>query len=219
MGPPIPAALLARGATVGRPVLVARVAGGLVVGLALSGLAELAVPLAVAAAAVLVPQRRRAAMVAQRDARLARDLPRVADLLATCLAAGAAPADALLLVCDVVGGPMRDALRPVASAIRLGVDPATACAGLAVAESPAALRRLANAFVRTASTGAPLADLLSTLADDERERLRWTAEAAARRAAVRAVGPLGVCFLPAFLLMGVVPVVVGVAADVVGQLG
>ena len=33
----------------------------------------------------------------------------------------------------------------------------------------------------------------------------------ARRAGVQAVGPLAACFLPAFVLVGVVPVVVGVA--------
>jgi hypothetical protein len=34
---------------------------------------------------------------------------------------------------------------------------------------------------------------------------------AARSAGVRAVAPLGLCFLPAFVLVGVVPTVVGLA--------
>lgn len=212
-------ALLARRAAPGWSVWVTRAAVVTVAVLVLAGRAGPAVPLAVAAAALLVPLRRRAAVVAHREARVARDLPRVADLMATCLEAGAAPADAVLLVCDVVGGPVRDALLPVASAIRLGIDPATAWAGLAATESGSALRRLARAFARAASSGAPLADTLSAVADDERERLRWEAQAAARRAGVRAVGPLAVCFLPAFLLLGVVPVLVSVAADVLGQLG
>jgi hypothetical protein len=81
-----------------------------------------------------------------------------------------------------------------------------------------ALDRLAMACVRAAETGAPLADTLAGLAADESERLALAAEAAARRAGVRAVGPLAVCFLPAFLLVGVVPVVAGIAAGVVGSL-
>lgn len=214
-----PAALLACAARLGSSAWVARASAGLVGLLALTGRGGLAVPLAVAAAALLVPARRRAAAAASRDARVARDLPRVVDLMATCLDAGAAPADAVALGCEVVGGPVRDALLPVASAIRVGVDPATAWAGLASGGSGNAMRRVARAFARAASTGAPLADTLSTVADDERERLRWAAEAAAQRAGVRAVGPLAACFLPAFLLLGVVPVVVGVAADVIGQLG
>jgi hypothetical protein len=61
--------------------------------------------------------------------------------------------------------------------------------------------------------------LLRALADDERDQARWAAEAAAQRAGVRAVGPLVACFLPAFVLVGVVPLVVGVAEQVVGDLG
>ena len=167
----------------------------------------------------MAPARRRAAAEARYAARIARDLPRAADLMATCLQAGTAPADAVLLVSEVVGGPVREALLPVAAAIRVGVDPATAWAGLAAEGRSEPLRRLARAFARAAATGAPLADTLTTVADDERDRLRWAAEAAAARAGVRAVGPLAVCFLPAFLLLGVVPVVVAVAGDVVGQLG
>jgi threonine dehydrogenase-like Zn-dependent dehydrogenase len=37
------------------------------------------------------------------------------------------------------------------------------------------------------------------------------AEAKAQRAAVAVTGPLGLCFLPAFLCIGVVPVVIGLA--------
>ena len=39
-------------------------------------------------------------------------------------------------------------------------------------------------------------------------------EAAARRASVAAVLPLGLCFLPAFVLAGVVPLVAGLLAHV-----
>jgi hypothetical protein len=78
---------------------------------------------------------------------------------------------------------------------------------------------LGRAFGRALATGAPLADTVAALAADERERARWAAEAAARRAGVRAVGPLAVCFLPAFVLLGVVPVVAGVAGAVLGGLG
>lgn len=200
------------------PTGAAHAAAGLVVLLGLTGRGDLAVPLAIAVAAVVVPSRRRASAAADREGRTARDLPRVADLMATCLDAGIAPADAIVLVCDVVGGPVRDDLLPVAAAIRVGVDPEAAWSGLAAQGSGRAVRRVARAFARAAATGAPLAETLTTVADDERERLRWQGQAAARRAGVLAVGPLALCFLPAFLLLGVVPVVVGVATDVLGQL-
>jgi len=201
------------------PARAAQVATTLVVLLLLTGHGGFAVPLGVAAVALILPSRRRTAAAARRDARTARDLPRVADLMATCLLAGVAPADAIVLVCDVVGGPVADDLIPVAAAIRMGVDPQAAWAGLATEGGAGeAVRRVARAFGRAAATGAPLAETLAMVADDERERLRWDSQAAARRAGVLAVGPLAACFLPAFLLLGVVPVVVGVATEVLGQL-
>ncbi|MDQ1599214.1 MAG: hypothetical protein QOD68_688, partial [Actinomycetota bacterium] len=66
-------------------------------------------------------------------------------------------------------------------------------------------------LARATATGAPLAGSVREVAADERERARWDALERARRAGVHAVGPLAACFLPAFVLVGVVPVVVGVA--------
>ena len=186
-------ALLLRWARHRSPARAAQASGAVVILLALTGRGGLAVPLAVAAAALFVPSRRRATAAARRDSRVARDLPRVADLMATCLEAGLAPADAVVLVCDVVGGPVRDTLLPVAAAIRVGLDPEAAWAGLAATGPGDAVRRVARALARAAATGAPLAETLATVADDERERLRWVAEAAARRAGVLAVGPLAAC--------------------------
>ena len=62
----------------------------------------------------------------------------------------------------------------------------------------------------TAATAqnAPVATAVSRLADDVRAEGRSAAEQAARRVGVLAVAPLGLCFLPAFVLLGVVPVVI-----------
>ena len=76
------------------------------------------------------------------------------------------------------------------------------------------LAPLARAFVRSGTTGAPLAETVAAVADEQRRAARWSAEAAARRAGVLAVGPLAVCFLPAFVLIGVVPVILAVAGEV-----
>jgi pilus assembly protein TadC len=43
------------------------------------------------------------------------------------------------------------------------------------------------------------------------------AEARAQRAGVLIAAPLGLCFLPAFLVLGVVPVVIGLAGEVLPQ--
>ena len=46
-----------------------------------------------------------------------------------------------------------------------------------------------------------------------------TAEARAQRAAVLITAPLGLCFLPAFVCLGVAPTVAGIAATVLGSAG
>lgn len=156
--------------------------------------------------------RQRGAAAARRQVEaVAAELPSAADLLATCLISGAPPADALQTVADASAGPLADRLRQVAGALRLSADPAGAWGPLATGDP---LAPLARAFIRSDATGAPIAETVTAVADDQRRNARWAAEAAARRAGVLAVGPLALCFLPAFVLTGVVPVIVAVAGDV-----
>ena len=108
-----------------------------------------------------------------------------------------------------------DRLAPVAGALRSGVDPLGAYGDYGRNDP---VRGLVAALARAMVSGAPLAETVAAVADDQRRRRRWSAEAAAHRAGVHAVGPLVVCFLPAFVLLGVVPVVLGIAAEVLGGL-
>lgn len=196
------------------PVALGAVAAVLVV----SGAPALGVMAGVASVLVAAPARRRAADERRTRARLARDVPRAAELMATCLDAGAPPGDAVSAVCAHLPGPVPELLRPVAAALRTGLDPVSAWAVLGDRRDDP-VWRLGRTFARAATTGAPLSRSLRALADAERAGSRAAAESAARRAGVRAVGPLALCFLPAFLLLGVVPVVVSVAAQVLGDLG
>ncbi|NVI89107.1 type II secretion system F family protein [Actinomadura sp. BRA 177] len=150
-------------------------------------------------------QRRR------RRSRLIADLPVAVDLLAACLRGGAPWQDAVAAVADAVGGPLGDELRAVSVQIRLGADPTEAW--LALTKEPM-LAPLARTAVRAASTGAALAPTLSRLARDQRRVARTEAAARARAAGIRALAPLGLCFLPAFVLLGVVPAIAGIAATI-----
>jgi len=181
---------------------------------ALTGRGALAAVLVVAAAATWLPGRRAADARRRAQRVTAHDLPRVADLLATCLEAGLPVPDAAAMVGAAVAGPLGSAVERAGLALRAGVSPRVAWSIAGPAWS-----RLAVALERGSSSGAPLAALLRAVADDERDRARWAAEAAAQRAGVRAIGPLVVCFLPAFVLVGVVPVVGGIAGQVVSDLG
>lgn len=150
---------------------------------------------------------------ALRAARLraAADLPLAADLVAAALRAGAPVDHAVSAVADALGGPLGDQLDRTARALRLGGAPADAWTHLSGV--PGA-QRLAAAAVRSSASGGALAGALTRLADDLRADRSVSAEAAARRAGVLIVLPLGLCFLPAFVLAGLVPVVVAVLGDV-----
>ena len=160
-------------------------------------------------------RQRGAAASRQQAEAVAAELPAAADLLAACLSSGAPPADALQTVAEVASGPLADRLRQVADALRFGAGPADAWGHV---RSGDPLAPLARALIRSDATGAPIAETVTAVADDQRRVARWAAEGAARRAGVLAVGPLALCFLPAFVLTGVVPVIVAVAGDVLAGL-
>ncbi|MFP3968214.1 type II secretion system F family protein [Actinomadura fulvescens] len=139
------------------------------------------------------------------------DLPIAVDLLAACLRGGTPWGEAVEAVATTVGGPLGEELHSVVVQIRLGVDPAVAW--LALADEPA-LAPLARTAVRATGSGTALAPSLARLASDQRRVARTAASARARAAGVRAVAPLGLCFLPAFMLLGVVPAIAGIASTI-----
>jgi pilus assembly protein TadC len=141
------------------------------------------------------------------------DLPVTLDLLSACVAAGAAPVDALETVGGAVGGPIGRRLCDVARAAALGASPSAAWALLAGPDAPPALRECAARFARAEASGAALAPALDRVAADLRRAATTAARARAGRAGVLAVGPLGICFLPAFVVLGVVPMVAGLVAQ------
>lgn len=136
------------------------------------------------------------------------------DLLAACLQAGMTVPVAVRAVADGLDGPAGQALRRTADLLALGADaeqawlPALDCPGTA---------RLAKAARRSGRSGSALAQSLSRLAVAQRAELHAQSEAGAQRAGVLIAGPLGLCFLPAFLALGVIPVVLGLAAGVMQQ--
>ncbi|SOC47492.1 Type II secretion system (T2SS), protein F [Blastococcus aggregatus] len=140
-----------------------------------------------------------------------RDLPGACDLLGVCLSAGLPVEGALEAVGRAVDGPLGAQLRSVAALSRLGADPRRAWA-----DAPPELAALARVLVRAGESGALVAASLRTLAAESRASDRARALAAVQRAGVWVLAPLGACFLPAFVCLGVVPLVLGIAADVVG---
>jgi pilus assembly protein TadC len=136
------------------------------------------------------------------------------DQLAACLRAGLSLDRAARAVVPVLPAAAGAALGRVADLVALGADPATAWAP-ALDEPGTA--RLARAARRSARSGAAVADVVEAVATDLRAEAADTVEARAERAGVMVTGPLGLCFLPAFLALGIVPVVVGLAGPLLEQ--
>jgi pilus assembly protein TadC len=143
-----------------------------------------------------------------------RDLPVACDLLAVCLAAGTPTSAAVAAVATAVPGPLGEWLAEVGALYRLGAAPRQAWAG-----APPGTEALGRVLVRAGESGSTVMPALHRLAADVRTAQRSDVEASVRRAGVWVLAPLGLCFLPAFLCLGVVPLVLGIAADVFGAAG
>ncbi|GAA1914003.1 hypothetical protein GCM10009737_14150 [Nocardioides lentus] len=163
---------------------------------------------ALAVAAVVWTVASRAEPSGARRAREAarRDLAALVDLLAGALVAGAPPGMAVQVVAEALPGPAADRLAAVRLRLDLGVDPAQVWSDLA--DDPV-LAPLGRTLARAHASGASVADGVSRLAEDLDRQARAEIEDRARAVGVRAALPLGVCLLPAFLLLGVVPMVAG----------
>ncbi|BCB81091.1 hypothetical protein GCM10022251_66900 [Phytohabitans flavus] len=193
------------------PVRLAAALGGFAVALFVGGLLGLAVGAGVAVALDRFLRRLEPAEARARRLREVADLPLAADLIAAGLRAGAPVDHAAAAVAEAIDGPLGERLARVARSLRLGAEPAEAWGHVAMV---AGAGRMARAAVRSSASGAALAGALTRLADDLRADRAVASEAAARRAGVLIVLPLGLCFLPAFILAGLVPVLIAVLRDV-----
>jgi len=136
----------------------------------------------------------------------------VIDLLALTLRGGAGLVEAMEAVAIRVGGPLGRHLQTVAAAGRWGVEDATAWASVPSAWQPAA-----RALRMAARAGVPPADALAGAAEEVRRAERQRLEVATATLGVRIVLPLGLLFLPAFILTTVVPIVLALAKEVLAN--
>jgi Flp pilus assembly protein TadB len=200
-GSPPATVLVAAAASIGGVGVAALFGGGL--GMVLGAVA--------ATAAFVLLRRLEPAATRRRRERLAADLPTAVDLLGACLHVGRPPDDALRVVAAAVGGPLGHDLDVVRVRLVLGADPVGVWREIGAQPGP--LAPLGRTMARSLQTGAPLAEGLRLLASDLRGRRRAAAEQQARSVGVRAAAPLGLCFLPAFVLIGIVPSIAGAFAS------
>jgi hypothetical protein len=132
-----------------------------------------------------------------------------ADLLAACLEAGAVPAAALAVtgasLPDPLGGQLAEAGRALSDGSP--IEQALSEGGV--------LAPLAAVFRRSSHTGSAMTDQLIAVADQVRADDHFDRLERAHRVAVLSTLPLGLCMLPAFLLLAVVPAIAGLGAGLV----
>ncbi|MGC2942681.1 MULTISPECIES: type II secretion system F family protein [unclassified Brevibacterium] len=133
------------------------------------------------------------------DDQLAFDL----DLVAICLTSGLPIPVALNLTAEATDD--RSGLQRIARAMTIG--------GRRLADDDRLLPVL-EVFEFSEHTGVGPAPLIESVAEELRASSRRRRQEAAASLGVQLVLPLGVCILPAFLLLSVVPVVISLLSDI-----
>jgi tight adherence protein C len=158
------------------------------------------------------PSRRRALAAARTGL---DHLPDLVELIVIAVRAGATPTAALAVAAPNAPRPLVGVLDDVAHRLQRGQRLADALSAFTEA-----LGHEANGFVDALATadryGLPLGPVLDRLADDIRDDRRRRAERQARTLPVRLSFPLVVCTLPSFVLLAIVPALLGAVSTLRG---
>ena len=123
------------------------------------------------------------------------------ELLAAQLRAGLSPLSALTALAEALNSGQ---LRAICRRLQMGATWEAAWAGTATGSWGPLRDALAPAY----TAGSPSAPLLRALADAQRLSERRAAERPAGKLSVALVVPLGLCSLPAFICLGIVPILI-----------
>lgn len=131
------------------------------------------------------------------------------ELLAAQLRAGLSPLSALTALAEALNSGQ---LRAICCRLQMGATWEAAWAGTATGSWGPLRDALAPAY----TAGSPSAPLLRALADAQRLSERRAAERAAGKLSVALVVPLGLCSLPAFICLGIVPILISLLPTLTG---
>lgn len=182
---------------------------GLTLTLAVGGPMPVALALGAASAAVVfwVLGRIETGEAASIRAELVAELPAALDVLAACVASGMPLRSATGAVASAVGGSLGERLSSVVARTGAGFGEGEAWAAL---RDDDVLGPMARDLRRAADAGTSISGLLARHAQAARSAAHAASLAQARAVGVRTIIPVSVCYLPAFFLLGVVPVIAGV---------
>jgi tight adherence protein C len=190
----------------GRKVMFAAL--GALAGIVLTtGLAAFAAAPLFAGAGWRLPDLRLQRRAREAEEQIRAALPDALDLLAACALSGMSLDRSLRTVAPDVDGALGVALRAAVRALDVGMPRAQAYAILCERAPVAEIRILVRALERAERYGTSVATTLVAQGREMRSRRRAAIEQAARAAPVKMLFPLVVCFLPAFVILTVAPVV------------
>ncbi|MDR1077480.1 MAG: type II secretion system F family protein [Propionibacteriaceae bacterium] len=148
-----------------------------------------------------------------RDTLLRLQLPGALDLMAACLEAGLPLRRATAVVGGLSPPVTAGLLKRVSQGIEVGLSDAEAW--LTLADDPIA-GPIARDVARAANWGTTVSALLTEHAHELRQAGESEAKTKARAVGVRTVLPLSLCYLPAFFLLGLVPMLATGALSLLG---
>jgi pilus assembly protein TadC len=170
----------------------------------LEGLAWSAVPV-VAATGMLALGWVEPRSTRRRRQQLIMEVPQALELMAACLGAGLPARTACAAVVQTFDGPVADDLGQVLALLELGVGDVVAWRAL---HDHPQLGLAAADLARSVESGTSMVEGLQHHAAAAREARRSELQVRARAVGVRSVLPLMTCFIPSFMLLGIVPAVV-----------
>jgi tight adherence protein C len=172
------------------------------------GVKAMAASLVFAAAGWRLPEFQALRRARARRRAVVASLPDMLDLLAACARAGASVGHAFELAAARDPGPLGEAMREAVRALAHGLPRDRAYEILGDHADAPEVRRVISALRRAERLGTSIAATTTDLAREVREERRARAEEGARAAPVRILFPVVVCFLPAFGLLTVAPVII-----------
>lgn len=152
-------------------------------------------------------------VLSTRDKRQADMQAKAADIvdqLTICVEAGLGFDAALARVATSTDGPLTEELRRTISDVQAGVPRPQALRMLAERAQIAEIRQLVTALLQAQKHGVPLAETLRTQSAEMRLKRRQRTEEKAAKLTVKMLFPIVVCFMPVFMIISVVPALIGV---------
>ncbi|WP_080793120.1 type II secretion system F family protein [Corynebacterium pacaense] len=137
------------------------------------------------------------------------------DVFAACLDAGLGTRDSAEVVARMTGDPHRGAWMSAVALLGVGVPAERAFTAM---EGRGGLEELASLATVSARSGSAFSAGCVRIADTLRADAADHRTAAAERAGVLIALPLATCFLPAFMILGLAPVILGLGSDLLANL-